>query len=131
MRRPAMQNLLNLVIIAIISGIIVLLAPVHSTVPRGILLPLSAASTPIKPQKVSTLATWHSGIKPVGVIHISLFPGDGKGDNNLALYQKSISLAKQLAAQYGANVISVGSVVNYLKAGPLNIYQLTIKAGRQ
>jgi hypothetical protein len=131
MRRPAMQNLLNLVIIAIISGIIVLLAPVHSTVPRGILLPLSAASTPIKPQQVSTLATWHSGIKPVGVIHISLFPGDGKRDNNLALYQKSISLAKQLAAQYGANVISVGSVVNYLKAGPLNIYQLTIKAGRQ
>lgn len=131
MRRPAMQNLLNLVIIAIISGIIVLLAPVHSTVPRGILLPLSAASTPIKPQQVSTLATWHSGIKPVGVIHISLFPGDGKRDNNLALYQKSISLAKQLAAQYGANVISVGSVVNYLKAGPLNIYQLTIKVGRQ
>ncbi len=126
-----MQNLLNLVIIAIISGIIVLLAPVYSTVPRGILLPLSAASTPIKPQQVSTLATWHSGIKPVGVIHISLFPGDGKRDNNLALYQKSISLAKQLAAQYGANVISVGSVVNYLKAGPLNIYQLTIKVGRQ
>lgn len=126
-----MQNLLNTVIIAAIAGIIVLLAPVHSNVPRGILLPNGIASTPIKPQQVSTVATWHSGIKPVGIIHTSLFPGDADQDNSQALYTKSIGLAKQLAAQYGANVISVGSVVNYLRAGPLNIYQLTIKVGRQ
>lgn len=131
MRHPAMQNLLNIVIIAIVAGIIVLLAPVHSNVPRGILLPTTAASTPIKPQQVSTLTNWHSGITPVGVIHTSLFPGDSDHDNSQALYQQSIDLAKQLAAQYGANVISVGSVVNYLRAGPLNIYQLIIKVGRE
>jgi len=131
MRHSTRKNLLDLIIISLVVGIIVLLTPVHSSMPRGILLPTSATYPQLKSQQVSIVPIWHSSIEPIGVIHTSIFPGDGDHDNSQVLYQKSIHLAKQIAAQYGANVISVGSVVNYLRAGPLNIYQLIIKVGRQ
>ena len=130
MPNPSVQNIFNLVIILAIGAIIYLASPMQNNVVRGILLPahntaLPAATTVTIVKKLPAHAQY------IGLIHTSYFPGDGKHDNVQAIYKENIALAKALAAKAGANVVAVQSSINYLMAGPLNRYQLTVAAAHQ
>ena len=130
MRSTLAQNVLNLVIIGIIAALLIWVSPVHNSVANGILLPSGQPGSPISAAQVKVVNQIPSDATLAGVIDTSMFPGSGNTDDSQALYQQSIDYAKQLAAQDGATMIDVGQVINYVRAGPLNVYQLQIAAAR-
>ena len=130
MRTSLQQNVLNLLIIGLISLLLVWASPVHKYDVHGILLPAGSSDAPIKVQTVRVTNQLPVSATLIGTIHTSAFPGNGNTDNSKQLYNDSIAYAKRLAAEHGANIINVGSVINFVRAGPLNIYQLTIQAAR-
>jgi hypothetical protein len=116
-----LQNGIYLIVFVVLALILWPLAPSPNKNAVGLLLPNGTATyQAISPGQVQVLATPPKGAHLIGEINTKIHynsTSDASDDHNL---QKCLSLAKTLAAQYGANFVVVNIIGRTVDRGPLD-----------
>ncbi len=115
-----LQNGIYLIIFVIITMLCLPLAPRPNNEAVGVLLPHNTSYAAINPNQVQIATSIPSGAVLIGKINTKIHYDStsiGTDDLNLA---KNITLSKQLAASYGANVVVVDNIGRTMTGGPLD-----------
>lgn len=114
------QNAIYLGVLILVALVLWPLAPRPNSEAVGVLLPQTNQYPAISPDQVQVVSSIPSGAQRVGEINTKIHYSSTSNlsdDDNL---QKCLSLAKILAAQYGANFVVVDTVGRTIEDNPLD-----------
>lgn len=114
------QNLVGLTILFIVGVACWPLAPTPNTNPSGILLPTAPLKTAISSDQVQVLEVMPPHAQNLGIINTKLYYATLAQAEQNADIDSSMNLAKQLAAQAGANGVVINQIGATMGQGPLN-----------
>ena len=124
-----LQNGIYLILLILVAVISWPLAPTPSPEAHGILLPnISSTFTPISSKEVSAQNTVPITGTLIGNINTEIHYSGTTLQNDTQNLNKSLILAKDLAAKAGANVLVISRIGRTIAAGPLDSFVVEAEA---
>lgn len=115
-----LQNGIYLLVFVILALLCWPLAPKPNDNSVGILLPQGTTYPAISPNDVQVVNTQPKGAELVGQINTKIYYSAISKESDDSNLQKNLNLARQLAAEQGANIIVINSIGRTMDLGPLN-----------